>query len=240
MTAAALIKHTRELAADCDALTFAAPVTHTYNPLIYARAPHEIYLRQYAATRKKTIFIGMNPGPWGMAQTGVPFGDVASVRDFLNINAPVAAPAGAHPKRPVLGFKCPRGEVSGQRLWRLFKERYGSAADFFADNFVLNYCPLLFLAQRARGVKNLTPDNLPAAQTAALFGYCDGFLRRACFLLGAENLVGVGQFAKNRIQSVFGGDGVRVASILHPSPASPAANRDFFGVVNRQLDSLQI
>ena len=38
-----------------------------------------------APGRKEAVFLGMNPGLWGMAQTGVPFGTVSLVRDWMGI-----------------------------------------------------------------------------------------------------------------------------------------------------------
>src|SRR5688572_32536315 len=87
----------------------------------------------------------MNPGPFGMAQTGVPFGDVAMVRDWLGIVAAVAKPRDEHPKRPVLGFECQRSEVSGARLWGWARARFGTPQRFFERFFVANYCPLAFM-----------------------------------------------------------------------------------------------
>src|SRR5688500_13713287 len=107
----------RDLAARVDALRFAAPVTHVYDPLVYARDPHEAYLDRWGRGRKEVLLLGMNPGPFGMGQTGIPFGDVTMVRDWLGIHGRVTRPAREHPKRPVLGFDCPRSEVSGTRLW---------------------------------------------------------------------------------------------------------------------------
>src|SRR5205085_6224553 len=106
-----LVATSRRLAREADKLRFAAPVTNVYNPLIYARAPHELYLRRFGQGQKSVLFLGMNPGPFGMAQTGVPFGDVARVRDFLGIDAAVGRPELEHPARPVTGFACPRSEV---------------------------------------------------------------------------------------------------------------------------------
>ncbi|MCL1859942.1 MAG: single-stranded DNA-binding protein, partial [Proteobacteria bacterium] len=80
MTAAALIAAARELSATLGKMRFAPPVTHVYNPLDYAWNVHERYLRRYGDGRKRVVFLGMNPGPFGMAQTGVPFGEVAAVR----------------------------------------------------------------------------------------------------------------------------------------------------------------
>ncbi|MDQ2919545.1 MAG: single-stranded DNA-binding protein, partial [Verrucomicrobiota bacterium] len=77
-------------------LHFVAPVSHVYNPLEYGWAAHEKYLQRYADTRKRVVFLGMNPGPFGMAQTGIPFGEIAAVRDWLGIKAPIGRPRQQH------------------------------------------------------------------------------------------------------------------------------------------------
>lgn len=103
-----------------DKLVFSEPVTHVYNPLRYAWDAHHRYLKLAPETQAaRVLFLGMNPGPWGMAQTGVPFGQVEAVRDWLGIDVPVGKPAKEHPKRPIEGFACRRSEVSGERLWAL-------------------------------------------------------------------------------------------------------------------------
>lgn len=160
--AAVLIAAARTLSDQLAALSFAAPVSHVYNPLDYARSPHELYLSRFASTRKRIVFLGMNPGPFGMVQTGVPFGEIDAVRNWMGIAAPVAKPAIENPKRPIEGFACLRSEVSGRRLWGLFSQRFPRAEDFFAEHFVANYCPLAFFDQG----RNLTPDKLPASETA--------------------------------------------------------------------------
>jgi len=124
-----LRKATSELCSALEPLAFGAPVTHVYNPLAYARAPHDAYLARYGATPKRVVYLGMNPGPFGMAQTGVPFGEVALVRDWLGIQAAVDKPVPEHPKRPIEGFACVRSEVSGARLWGALKQRYGTPVD---------------------------------------------------------------------------------------------------------------
>src|SRR5437763_969685 len=123
----AVVAAAKQLDAAVSLMKFAAPVTHVYNPLSYALAAHEAYLRKFATSRKSVIFLGMNPGPFGMAQTGVPFGEIAAVSNWLKITAPVGKPLREHPRRPVAGFDCVRSEVSGQRLWGLFAERFGHA-----------------------------------------------------------------------------------------------------------------
>jgi single-strand selective monofunctional uracil DNA glycosylase len=180
----------------------------------------------------------MNPGPFGMVQTGVPFGEVAAVRDWLKLRATIGQPTRRHPKRPVQGWKCRRSEVSGRRLWGLFAERFGSAADFFAEQFVANYCPLAFFDAAGR---NITPDRLPASKAAALFTACDWHLRRVVEILQPRWLIGVGDFAEDQAQALFAdASAPKIGRILHPSPASPAANSDWAGKATAQLRTLGV
>jgi single-strand selective monofunctional uracil DNA glycosylase len=221
-----------DLARELDRFSFAPPVAHVYNPLVYARAPHAEYLRRFGAAPKEAVFLGMNPGPWGMAQTGIPFGEVAAVRDWLGIDGAVARPAGEHPKKRVEGFACRRSEVSGRRLWGLFRERCGTPERFFERFFVLNYCPLLFIAA---GGANLTPDKLRSGERERLQAACDRALRRSIEALRPKRVIGVGAFAAERAAEALSGMDIPVGRILHPSPASPAANRNWAGEALAQL-----
>ncbi len=179
----------------------------------------------------------MNPGPWGMAQTGVPFGEIALVREWMGISAPVQKPVPEHPKRPVVGFDCDKSEVSGRRLWGLFSEWYPNAEDFFADHYVVNYCPLVWMEASSR---NRTPDKLPAAEMAPVEVACDAYLAEHLRLLQPDLLIGVGGFAEACLARVA--ESIRhpakIGRVLHPSPASPAANRDWAGTAARQLREL--
>lgn len=234
----ALVEASRALAREVAGLRFAAPVHTVYNPLDYARSSHEAYLRRYGSGSRPVLFLGMNPGPWGMAQTGVPFGEVAAVRDWMGIEAPVGKPTPEHPKRPIEGFACGRSEVSGQRLWGLFAQRFGTAERFFAGHFVVNYCPLVFMSETGA---NVTPDKLPAAERAPLEAACNAHLRRLVDILQPEWLIGVGAFAEKKAREVLGGASpVRMGRILHPSPASPAANKDWSGQASRELESMGV
>jgi single-strand selective monofunctional uracil DNA glycosylase len=225
------------LADAVDALSFAEPTTHIYNPLRYAWQGHRSYLEQHANSKKKVIFLGMNPGPFGMAQTGVPFGEVSLVRDWVGVEETILSPENAHPKRPIEGFACQRSEVSGRRLWGLFSEKYPEAADFFADHFVANYCPLVFM--EASG-KNRTPDKLPAAEIADLYAVCDQHLRDLADVLQPEWMIGVGAFAESRAKEALVGYELKLGRILHPSPASPAANRGWADQAEHQLKALEV
>ena len=229
--AQALVDAARELSTNVEGLSFAAPVSHRYNPLVYAWAAHEAYLRRYGASRKKIIFLGMNPGPFGMVQCGVPFGEIAAVRDWMGIEVAVDRPENENPKRPIEGFACVRSEVSGRRLWSLFQQRFGSAESFFAEHFVANYCPLAFFDN----ARNLTPDKLPVAEAAPLYEACDRHLRALVAALDAQWVIGVGAFAQARAEQALAGIDVRIGRVLHPSPASPAAHRGWAEAATGQL-----
>lgn len=227
----------RRLSDAVDRLEFAPPVTHAYNPLAYARKPHEAYLKRYARPGIEVLLVGMNPGPWGMAQTGVPFGEVSLVRDWLGIEAPVEQPEVLHPKRPIEGFQCRRSEVSGARLWGWARDQFNTPDAFFSRFFVQNYCPLCFMEVSGR---NFTPDKLPKAEQALLFGACDAALEQLVTALRPKLVVGVGGFAEARIRSALPEFPGRIGKILHPSPASPAANRGWAAAATSDLAALGV
>lgn len=232
-----LLEIASQLAKSVDGLRFQPPVTHVYNPLSYAFAPHAAYLERYGRGPKRALLLGMNPGPFGMAQTGVPFGEVAHVRDWLKIQGAVSSPKKAHPARPIEGFDCKRSEVSGARLWGWAKDRYRTPEAFFKTFFVVNYCPLVFMEESG---KNRTPDKLPAAEREALYAACDRALLATIRALSPKVVIGVGTFAEARLESVLEGvaDAPKIGRILHPSPASPAANQGWAEAVDRELGAL--
>ena len=229
-----LVSISRELTQKVDKLAFSAPVSHVYNPLAYAREPHELYLTQWGKGRKRALLLGMNPGPFGMAQTGVPFGDIGLVRDFLRVSGKVGRPKLEHEKRPVQGFDCPRGEVSGKRLWGFAQQRFGSPEAFFEHFFVVNYCPLAFMEESGA---NRTPDKLPKAEQLALFAACDKALADIVKELRPEFVIGVGAFATARAKLALPSFAGVIATISHPSPASPKANRGWAELVEKELQA---
>jgi len=226
-----------DLLKDLRLLRFSPPVTHVYNPLEYAREPYNLYLQRFAGRRKEIVLLGMNPGPWGMAQTGVPFGEIRAVREWLGIEAPVAKPASIHPKRPIEGFACKRREVSGKRLWGWARDTFNTPERFFSRFIVINYCPLLFIEDSGR---NRTPNNLQAAVRKPLFWACDRALRRTIEWLRPRYVVGVGQFARDRARNVMSGSDVIVGQITHPSPANPKANRGWNTLIEQEFSALGI
>lgn len=213
-------------------LRFGEPVTHVYNPLEYARACYDAYLTRHARRTGPAILLGMNPGPWGMAQTGVPFGEVHAVRDWLGIRAPVSRPPLEHPKRPVLGLECERSEVSGARLWGWARETFHTPEAFFKRFFVANYCPLAFLEQSGR---NRTPDKLPRSEREPLFAACDAALRGLVDALEPRWVIGIGVFAEARAAAALVEYDLLIERIPHPSPASPLANRGWAALASKRL-----
>lgn len=235
MSARALIAAAEALSAQLDGLSFSAPVTHVYNPLDYAGAAHTQYLTQWGdlPQPRRVIFLGMNPGPFGMVQVGVPFGEVGIVHDWLRIDAPIRQPLHMNPKRPIEGWACTRSEVSGRRLWGLFQERFGTPESFFADHFVANYCPLAFFDN----ARNVTPDKLPSAEMTPVIQACDAHLRTLVETMQPEWVVGVGAYAEAQAVRALASSRhqPRIGRVLHPSPASPAANRGWAEAATKQL-----
>lgn len=231
------VRIARRLTASLGTLSFSTPITHVYNPLIYARESHEMYLERYARPGAEVLLVGMNPGPWGMAQTGVPFGEVATVRDWLGIETHVGRPQDEHPKRPITGFACTRSEVSGARLWGWARDRFVTPDRFFARFFVHNYCPLCFMEASGR---NFTPDKLPVHEREPLFERCNAALHDLAACLRPRYVIGVGTFAEARIRAALDPATVHIGRILHPSPASPAANRGWQAAAEAELAKLGI
>jgi single-strand selective monofunctional uracil DNA glycosylase len=251
-----LVIITRRFSAQAGQLTFSRPIEYVYNPLDYAQEPHERYLLKYSVGEKKVLFVGMNPGPWGMLQTGIPFGEITAVKDWLAIDGNVGQPAHLHPKRPVDGFRCTRHEPSGKRLWGLMQTRFQTPENFFKEHFVANYCPLAFFNLAGT---NVTPNTLPKEDRIPLLTLCNAFLAETIKILKPRFIIGVGQFAETQIQetieflklhqtkdqthtapSPLPLDQIIVGKILHPSPANPAANIGWADKATRQLVSLGV
>ncbi|QTN32699.1 single-stranded DNA-binding protein [Akkermansiaceae bacterium] len=234
-----LILAGRELADELRPLRFSDPVSHTYLTVDYAREGYESYLRKFGDTKKKVLMLGMNPGPYGMAQTGVPFGEIAAVRDWMGLSPEIGKPENEHPKRRITGMACPKSEVSGKRLWGLFSEKFPKAEDFFKDHLVINFCPLIWMKDSGA---NLTPDKIKAAEMVAVDAACYRHLRRLIEILEPQHLIGVGAYAEKQMLSVKQeiASQASVGKILHPSPASPAANRGWAEAAERQLAELGV
>ncbi len=232
-----LRKITNELVTALETLSFKPPVTHVYNPLVYARSAWDAYCKKYGNGRKRVILVGMNPGPFGMAQCGVPFGEIAHAKHWLGIDTPIGKPPVEHPKRPVLGFDCTRSEVSGRRLWGWAKETFDTPEAFFETFFITNYCPLVFMEESGR---NRIPEKLPKSEREPMFAACDTALRQTIEHFEPDFVVGVGKFAEKKARQVVGHLDLTIGSVPHPSPASPLANRGWSPLMTKGLQDLGI
>ena len=208
-----------------DSLVKEGSVDAVYNPLAYAWEPHRAYLELASGGGAKTLLLGMNPGPHGMGQMGIPFAATSVVRELLKItNLEVGQPRKPHPKRPISGLDWPKEEVSGTRLWGLLANEYGSAESIFKSVFLLNHCPLmLFSGERAT---NITPDKITGPTTKALLERCDEHLREVVDIMQIERVIGVGRYSEKRALNALSGIDISVTTCWHASPASPLANRN--------------
>jgi len=234
-----LVARTKRFAAEVDALVFSFD-GYIYNPLDYAWEAHRTYLERYIHPHAEVLFLGMNPGPFGMAQTGVPFGEIRSVVSWLGINTPVGKPPREHPARAVVGFAIGRSEKSGERFWGLMQQRFGTPEAFFAHHAVMNYCPLVFMDKGPTG-RNVVPEALAKAERIALEQVCDAYLADVIQYTQPRYLVGVGKYAQKKLEHLAALEEPvetprrSVLSILHPSPGNPQANAGWDVKVSDQL-----
>ncbi|XP_073393183.1 uncharacterized protein [Physcomitrium patens] len=237
----ALLKVMDDMASALDPLSFNSSVAFVYNPLHYARKPHEEYVRKYVSylnhrgQGSRVLACGYEPRSFWNG-SGVPFGDSVLVREFLHISSEVDPPEIMHPKRPIIGLNCPRREVSGQRLWGWAQARFGTASAFLDQFWIHNYCPLLFMESSG---KNRTPDKLSKAERASIADVCNVALRAVIDMTKPRLIVGIGKYAGERIKQCAP-PGIQVGDILHPSPANPKANKDWDKQIEAQLRALGV
>ncbi|MBM3266846.1 MAG: single-stranded DNA-binding protein [Candidatus Sericytochromatia bacterium] len=196
-------------------------LAYAYNPLAYAWEVHEAYIRKFGALGGpgRTLLVGLNPGPWGMGQTGVPFGDPRIVRDWMGLSGTVQAPRDLHPARPVLGLASTRREESGTTLYGWGRERFGTAERFFGKFYIVGHCPLLLFDAEGR---NVTPADFRKGTPLfdRLMSHCDGHLAAVVEAVAPARIVGLGRFATDRAERVARrlGYAGEIACLTHPSP----------------------
>ncbi|MBT01580.1 single-stranded DNA-binding protein [bacterium] len=205
-----------------------------YNPIEYAVDSYSLYLKKYGNGQKDILFMGMNPGPWGMAQTGIPFGAIHPVKNFLKIETKIGKPALEHNKRPIDGFACSRQEVSGSRFWAWVEENWSNADNFFCNCFVHNYCPLAFFDTQGR---NITPEKINLTERLALEELCGEFLLDLVMAMNCKWVIGIGNYAESKARKILKNRNVEIGKVLHPSPASPLANKGWSNLATQQMIS---
>jgi single-strand selective monofunctional uracil DNA glycosylase len=87
---------------------------------------------------------------------------------------------------------------------------------------------------------NRTPNKLPPNERKRLFAACDEHLCKVVDALEPQWVIGVGDFAFKRAAEVFSKAPPKIARILHPSPASPAANANWGKLATAELERLGV
>jgi len=215
------------------------------DPTRYCRSAWAAYL-QMAARLGCVLVVGMNPGPHGMAQTGVPFTDPWIV-DELDLQAPRAdvPPADipavgswrhrSHRARGVLGSK---REESAKRLWPLLREicapyaAVGPSADKIAEatrrvcNEVLlvNALPICWLDPAGKNVSaEQVEKRAPAQVREGLRDLVNEWLQAVADILRPAAVIGVGRWAREFVTDLDVDHFVEIPfrdGIKHPSPSA--------------------
>lgn len=221
------------------------PIAGVLNSHQYAFCPFGEYCNMFAPAGQQplALFVGMNPGPYGTAQNGIPFGCSSFVNNWMGITqgtAGSAAVKGTELKEgidghgfeycpAVLGLRCKKEEVSGKRLWGWAQSVVGGgkAEAFFRHAFVYTYCPLAFFA----GGANVPLADLPVAERRTIEEHCDQALLALVLEMKPVYVIGVGNYAYSKAEKAVTKAAVESCSphsmvalkVAHPSPASPGA-----------------
>lgn len=231
-----IINRTKKFSKELESIKSIIPDSlFVYNPLTYALDMHLAYIEKYAIKNTKILFLGMNPGPFGMTQNGIPFGEINFVKDYFNFNCEIKSPKIEHQYRPIEGLGCSRSEVSGKRFWSLMRDHYGDSNSLVGQVYVANYCPFVFL-EKTKTAKNITPDKLPKEIRVVINKICDDYLWDTQEILQCESLIGIGKYAEKKLKN----NKYPYSSILHPSPASPLANKGWAERASLKLEELKL
>ncbi|XP_058130049.1 single-strand selective monofunctional uracil DNA glycosylase [Anopheles ziemanni] len=210
-----------DLSAGLRKIVLPSNVAACYDPIDYAAEIHSAYLERFLDGPKPVLFVGMNPGPWGMCQTGVPFGYVPAVRDWMGLRGTVSKPTPELPARPVEGLSCTREEQSGKRWWGLFQELCGTPEAFFRSCFVYNLCPLAFFHDSGR---NITPSELKGKAKGEIQTISEQYLSIALTVLKPQIIISVGRYTEDRVKSLIKQQKLNPSIVTHcmphPSPRS--------------------
>ncbi|KAK0182484.1 hypothetical protein PV327_000623 [Microctonus hyperodae] len=227
-----------ELTKRIELIKFGPPVEYVYSPIEYALSVHLNFLNKYCCGTKNILFLGMNPGPWGMSQTGIPFGEINSVVNWLKLSGFIGKPQKEQNDRKITGFNCKRSEISGRRFWNFFKSICGNPENFFKYSFIRNYCPVALMDASGR---NITPAELKGPEQKRLRDVCDKALVTIIKLLKVEKIIGIGRFAEQRAKNVIKISGLSTKTLWmpHPSPRS-TDNKNWNDKASKVLNDLNL
>jgi single-strand selective monofunctional uracil DNA glycosylase len=205
------------------------------NPGRYGERWHARFRRAYPMSPRPLLVFGLNPGPYGMAQTGVPFTDLKRLesalpglwKDLVASGEPVTRPGLAPPS---LARHLTRTfESSSVRVYRFLERAYGRPELALREVVFVNPCPLLFIDPETGA--NRTPADLPRAlraRKAAELVHAFEELRRATVLEAVAELEPRGAILLGRDVAAAVGEALRAAlgarSVVeweHPARAVP-------------------
>jgi len=135
-----------------------------WNPGLYGEPWHSRFRRCYPPAARPLVLFGLNPGPYGMAQTGIPFTDIrrlvsalpALVAELRNAGKRLEVPGLAPVSLPP--YLSRTFEASSVRVYRFLERSWGDAERGWREVVAANPCPLLFIDTETG--KNRTPADL--------------------------------------------------------------------------------
>ncbi|XP_022920876.2 single-strand selective monofunctional uracil DNA glycosylase-like [Onthophagus taurus] len=235
------LKYEDQLSKELNNLTFSSPAHYIYNPLEYAWKPHSTFVKTYCKGTKDVLFLRINPGPWGMCQTGIPFGEVNISKEWLKMNGEVEKPKNECPKKQIKGFECHRSEQSGKRFYGFFKNLCRTPEVFFKNAFVYNFCPLSFMEKEEEGKRcaNITPDKLKGQIKKDLENICGKTLVNILKLLDVKIIVAVGRYTEKQAVKIIQESqlDIEVIYMRHPSRM---AGRNWSKTAQNVLDTTDL
>jgi len=196
------------------------------DPTSYAFGNYTRFMQLAASGPRLALFVGMNPGPHGMAQTGIPFGDVDTARVLLGgadtIDPLPGLRAASGAAWDCKGLAYHRGEQSGMRLWSALSQLCGSPQAALERCCIVNYCPLYMVGPE---LENITPSDLPRRHdiTRALEAACDEHLRQLVLGLEVKTVLSFGSYAHASARRALSGFPVDFYTTPHPSPRRGSA-----------------
>ncbi|XP_073819638.1 uncharacterized protein isoform X2 [Musca autumnalis] len=191
---------------------------HTYNPVVHAAEIHCNYLQKYLDSPKRILFVGMNPGRYGALQTGIPFGNITTVKIGMGLKGRITPTPGQRGKIRIRGLEAPEVEhdSSSTRFWRLISELFDGAENYldllFEKCFVHNFCPLVFIDSDGLNV------SLPYIEpNPRLFAECRKTLGKQITLLKPDLIICIGKFVRSMLSKTRQAKGREILMIEHPS-----------------------
>jgi len=194
-----------------------------WNPALYALDIYQEYLTKFPPEPGAILALGLNPGPYGMAQTGIPFTDCRTASGALGMEMTIPGKA---PDDLISRLKKANGkwrgtyERSSLGMYRFLILAWGDIKTAYRNWFVGNPCPLLFLDPERWNVTPADPrlrrmKEVGELRQRAVIGFSEILNPRGIVCFGKDVAKAVGEVAIRQV----GPD--RVVFYEHPARAVP-------------------